>query len=136
MIAYEVLVQTIADWKAGVRPTAPIPQVESAGAPENVEELSSGMVDLEEQGIAADYSEADYASEDASGEVTDGSTAPAGEDYEAGYGEAGGEHQGYDQGAYEQGAYEQGAYEQGTYEQGGYETEHEPAPTETYDDEQ
>ncbi|MFO7561228.1 MAG: hypothetical protein R6X02_01190 [Enhygromyxa sp.] len=50
MIAYEVLVQTIADWKAGVRPTAPTP-----AAPEQVEEVSSGLVDLDEEvGFAAE----------------------------------------------------------------------------------
>ena len=40
MIAYEVLVQTIADWKAGARPAAPVP----AAPVEAVEELDSGMV--------------------------------------------------------------------------------------------
>jgi hypothetical protein len=73
MIAYEVLVQTIADWKAGVRPTAPIPAA-PIGAPESVEELSSGVVDLDE--------DASFAAE----------AVP--EDYEVDYGESSGE---YDQ---------------------------------------
>ena len=45
MIAYEVLVQTIADWKAGVRPTLPTPAVPAQ--PEVVEEIESGVLDLE-----------------------------------------------------------------------------------------
>jgi hypothetical protein len=49
MIDYEVLVQTIADWKAGVRPTAPTPPPRpSLGEPQQVEEVSSGVVDLDE----------------------------------------------------------------------------------------
>ncbi|HLT37802.1 MAG TPA: hypothetical protein VK034_16035 [Enhygromyxa sp.] len=48
MIAYEVLVQTIADWKAGVRPTAPTPPRAPIGSPQPVEEMSSGVVDLDE----------------------------------------------------------------------------------------
>ena len=52
MIAYEILVQTIADWKAGVRPTAPTPPVpaRTIGQPEAVEEVSSGVVDFAEDG--------------------------------------------------------------------------------------
>lgn len=49
MIAYEILVQTIADWKAGVRPTSPTPPRPSRGAPQPVEEVSSGVVDLDEE---------------------------------------------------------------------------------------
>lgn len=54
MIAYEILVQTIADWKAGVRPTAPTPPPASrrampvVGQPEVFEELDSGVVDAGE----------------------------------------------------------------------------------------
>ena len=49
MIDYEVLVQTIADWKAGVRPTAPTPPPRpSLGAPQQVDEVSSDVVDLDE----------------------------------------------------------------------------------------
>lgn len=56
MIAYEILVQTIADWKAGARPSAPtLPPIPSGappiprGAPEAVEEYSSGVVDLDDE---------------------------------------------------------------------------------------
>jgi hypothetical protein len=52
MIAYEILVQTIADWKAGVRPTAPTPPV-PRGAPESVEDVESGVVDFDEQSYEA-----------------------------------------------------------------------------------
>lgn len=56
MIAYEILVQTIADWKAGVRPTAPgMPP--NPAAPEVVEELESGVVDIEEQAYDGHYAE-------------------------------------------------------------------------------
>jgi hypothetical protein len=51
MIAYEILVQTIADWKAGARPSAPSvppPPAPGPGAPEPVDEVDSGVVDLEE----------------------------------------------------------------------------------------
>lgn len=53
MIAYEVLVQTIADWKAGVRPTAPTPPPQqrapvAVGQPEVFEEIDSGVVDVGE----------------------------------------------------------------------------------------
>lgn len=49
MIAYEILVQTIADWKAGVRPSAPnVPPPPRGGAPEPVEEVESGAVDLDD----------------------------------------------------------------------------------------
>ncbi len=49
MIAYEILVQTIADWKAGARPSAPnVPPPRNAGAPRAVEEVESGVVDFEE----------------------------------------------------------------------------------------
>jgi hypothetical protein len=59
MIDYEVLVQTIADWKAGVRPTAPTPPPRPlVGAPQQVEEVSSGVVDLDEDvGFAAEDDE-------------------------------------------------------------------------------
>jgi hypothetical protein len=60
MIAYEVLVQTIADWKAGVRPTAPTPP-QPMGAPEQVDEVASGVVDFDE--------ELSFASEDDEGEA-------------------------------------------------------------------
>jgi hypothetical protein len=61
MIAYEILVQTIADWKAGVRPTAPTPPRAPVGAPQEVEEFSSGVVDLDEDvGFAAEPEEAEY----------------------------------------------------------------------------
>ena len=63
MIAYEILVQTIADWKAGVRPSAPMPHV-SSGAPQRVEELSSGVVDLDDgyaaEPVAEEYEETEY----------------------------------------------------------------------------
>jgi hypothetical protein len=60
MIAYDILVQTIADWRAGVRPTAPsLPPIPS-GAPEVVEEYDSGMVDMDD----GQYAEAEYAVED------------------------------------------------------------------------
>jgi hypothetical protein len=61
MIAYEILVQTIADWKAGVRPSAPNvpPPPRNAGAPQVVEEVESGVVDFEEQELA----EGEYAAE-------------------------------------------------------------------------
>jgi hypothetical protein len=53
MIAYEVLVQTIADWKAGVRPTAPTPPPRPpVGTPQPVEEVSSGVVDFEDEEVA------------------------------------------------------------------------------------
>jgi hypothetical protein len=59
MIAYEILVQTIADWKAGVRPSAPNvppPPPRSSGAPQAVvEEVESGVVDFEE---GQEYAEA------------------------------------------------------------------------------
>lgn len=58
MIAYEILVQTIADWKAGVRPSAPNvpPPPRNAGAPQAaVEEVESGVVDFEE---GQEYAEA------------------------------------------------------------------------------
>lgn len=66
MIAYEVLVQTIADWKAGVRPTAPTPPRPPVGAPQQVEEMSSGVVDLDEDvGFAAEDDEGEAAEDDA-----------------------------------------------------------------------
>lgn len=61
MIAYEVLVQTIADWKAGVRPTIPTPPVSArapVGQPEVFEEFDSGVVDVGE-------AEAEWAEEEA-----------------------------------------------------------------------
>lgn len=64
MIAYEILVQTIADWKAGARPSAPNvpPPPRGAGAPQVVlEEVESGMVDLEEGQEYAE--EAEYPTE-------------------------------------------------------------------------
>jgi hypothetical protein len=51
MIAYEVLVQTIADWRAGARPSAPsVPPLPSrgAGAPQPMQEVDSGVVDLDD----------------------------------------------------------------------------------------
>ncbi|PRQ06377.1 hypothetical protein [Enhygromyxa salina] len=57
MIAYEMLVQTIADWKAGVRPTAPSMPPIPSGAPEVVEEFDSGVVDMDE----GQYGEGEYA---------------------------------------------------------------------------
>lgn len=62
MIAYETLVQTIADWKAGVRPSAPnVPPPQGAGAPEAVDEVESGVVDLEEgQEYAEEYATETY----------------------------------------------------------------------------
>jgi hypothetical protein len=61
MIAYEILVQTIADWKAGVRPSAPsVPPRPVAGAPEPVEEVESGVVDFED-GQELTYDEDDEA---------------------------------------------------------------------------
>ena len=55
MIAYEVLVQTIADWKAGARPVAPTP-IPSATA-EDVEELAVDAVDISEQEYVAEGQE-------------------------------------------------------------------------------
>jgi hypothetical protein len=51
MIAYEILVQTIVDWRAGARPSAPNvppPPPRGPGAPQAVEEVDSGVVDLDE----------------------------------------------------------------------------------------
>lgn len=55
MIAYETLVQTLADWKSGVRPTAPTPppavvhaSAAVPGEPEQYDELDSGVVDVGE----------------------------------------------------------------------------------------
>lgn len=120
MIDYEILVQTIADWKAGVRPTAPIPPA-PAGAPESVEELSSGVVDFDE--------DVGYVSE----------AAP--ESDEVDYGEAEHEQPQYDQAQYEQGEYEEPQYDQGQYEQAQYEqAQHEQPqyeqPAETYDEDE
>ncbi len=70
MIDYEILVQTIADWKAGVRPTAPTPPVPSRpiGQPEAVfEEVSSGVVDLGEDSEAGEVEFEAEASEDEQG---------------------------------------------------------------------
>lgn len=55
MIDYETLVQTLADWKAGVRPHAPTPPPAPAapvvsGEPEQYEEVDSGVVDVGEDG--------------------------------------------------------------------------------------
>jgi hypothetical protein len=64
MIAYEILVQTIADWKAGARPSAPNvppPPRRGTGAPEAVEEVESGVLDLEEAQEFAE--EGEYATE-------------------------------------------------------------------------
>jgi hypothetical protein len=60
MIAYEILVQTIADWKAGARPSAPNvpPPLRGSGAPQAVEEVESGVVDLDE---GQEYAEGEYA---------------------------------------------------------------------------
>jgi hypothetical protein len=64
MIAYEVLVQTIADWKAGARPSAPNvppPPPRSTGAPQVVEEVESGVVDLDEgQELEGEYATDSY----------------------------------------------------------------------------
>jgi len=66
MIAYEILVQTIAGAKAGVRPSAPTLPPIPTGAPVAVEEYSSGLVDLDEEQVAeaegyeaAEYGEAE-----------------------------------------------------------------------------
>lgn len=55
MIDYETLVQTLADWKAGVRPHAPTPPPAPAaavasGEPEQYEEVDSGVVDVGDDG--------------------------------------------------------------------------------------
>ncbi|MFV8756008.1 hypothetical protein ACNOYE_36110 [Nannocystaceae bacterium ST9] len=66
MIAYEILVQTIADWKAGVRPTAPTPPVQmhaSAGQPEAYEEIESGVVDVGEDVDAEPEAEVEWSEE-------------------------------------------------------------------------
>jgi hypothetical protein len=66
MIAYEILVQTIADWKAGVRPSAPnVPPPRTAGAPRAVEEVESGVVDFEETEAEPEQeiAEGEYATE-------------------------------------------------------------------------
>jgi hypothetical protein len=61
MIAYEILVQTIADWRAGVRPSAPsVPPPPRGGAPEPVEEVESGVVNLDD---GQEYGEDEYATE-------------------------------------------------------------------------
>jgi hypothetical protein len=62
MIAYEILVQTIADWKAGMRPSAPNvpPPPRGTGAPQVVEEVESGVVDFEE---SQELAEGEYATE-------------------------------------------------------------------------
>jgi hypothetical protein len=70
MIAYEVLVQTIADWKAGARPSAPnVPPPppgagappRGTGAPQVVEEVESGVVDLDEgQELEGEYATEAY----------------------------------------------------------------------------
>lgn len=74
MIAYEILVQTIADWKAGVRPSAPnVPP--PAGAPAVVEEYESGMVDLEEGQYEEGQYEAQPEYEYAEGEYAEGEYA-------------------------------------------------------------
>jgi hypothetical protein len=75
MIAYEVLVQTIADWKAGARPTAPTPP--PAGTPEAFEELASGVVDFEDADLG---DELEVAAEEAE-------ESEESEDYEVAYGE-------------------------------------------------
>jgi hypothetical protein len=68
MIAYEILVQTIADWKAGVRPTAPTPPpamkraLPVVGQPEVFEEIDSGVVDSGEAEVDAD-AEAEWSEE-------------------------------------------------------------------------
>ncbi|MCX4244584.1 hypothetical protein [Paraliomyxa miuraensis] len=91
MIDYEVLCQTIEDWRAGRRPSIDLSSTPAAG--QGYEAEAGGY----EQG---QYEEAQY--EDAQ--------------YEQGY-EQGQYEQGYEQGQYEQG-YEQGQYEQG-YDQYG-----------------
>jgi hypothetical protein len=67
MIAYEILVQTIADWKAGARPSAPNvpPPLRGAGEPQVVEEVESGVVDLDEgqEYAEGEYAEGEYATE-------------------------------------------------------------------------
>ncbi len=61
MIAYETLVQTIADWKAGVRPTAPTPPSRPAlavvGQPEVYDDIESGVVDVDEAEPEPEWSE-------------------------------------------------------------------------------
>jgi hypothetical protein len=83
MIAYEVLVQTIADWKAGARPTAPTPP--PAGTPEAFEELASGVVDFDDADLGDEV------------EVTSDEEA---EDYEVAYGEDEGGYAEADAGGY------------------------------------
>ena len=70
MIAYEILVQTIADWKAGVRPTAPTPPpprrapAAPVGQPEVFEEVDSGVVDMGESEEAEWSEETDLSEEE------------------------------------------------------------------------
>ena len=103
MIAYDVLVQTIADWKSGARPTAPMPPA----APEAVEELASGVVDLDDEEDAGQY----YAGE-AAAEGEYEQTEYEQTEYESG----GQDDSGEVEVEVEQGGDEQGEYEQ-PYEQ-------------------
>jgi hypothetical protein len=75
MIAYDILVQTIADWRAGVRPTAPSLPPIPTGAPEVVEEYDSGMVDIDD----GQYADTEYAVEEEGGygEGDDAQAQPA-----------------------------------------------------------
>lgn len=94
MIDYEVLVQTIADWKAGVRPTAPTPPPQpSLGEPQQVEEVSSGVVDLDE--------DVPFTAED---------------DDESGYEEPAYEEQSYDEQGYDEPAQDPDQYDPNHYD--------------------
>lgn len=96
MIAYDVLVQTIADWRAGVRPTAPSLPPIPAGAPEVVEEFDSGAVDFEDAQYG-DAGESEYAAaEQDAGEVDFADD----EDDNTEAADPQGEHQQYGQGEY------------------------------------
>lgn len=67
MIDYETLVQTLADWKAGVRPHAPTPPPAPAvasGEPEQYEEVDSGVVDVGEDGQPQYEAEAEAEAEE------------------------------------------------------------------------
>jgi hypothetical protein len=57
MISYEILVQTIADWRAGVRPSAPAVPPPRPGAPQPVHEVESGTIDLDDDAQEFDADE-------------------------------------------------------------------------------
>lgn len=121
MIDYEILVQTIADWRAGVRPSAPnLPPI-PAGVPESYEELESGVVDFD-----GDQDDSHEQQAEGYGAYTDAGDAQA-DQGEGQYDQAQ-----YDQAQYDQAQYDQGQYDQAQYDQAQYD---QPVPTESYEDE-